>query len=481
MIFPGSSAASALAIFDTAYFPEIEDGEGGSSTGAAAAAAMAAGAGSNAASAAASSSYSYLSPISAINQDIRRKNVAAAAAATSGPHLSAVDVSDPWDRMTTSNDNNQEYYCYNGSSGVGVGDPLQHQHSSAQTPGAERRRRYSLALSCSCSIRGGPSSPLHASRNAAAARAYSYSSGGDNSGGGSGGGGICPKCGKKIVSVSASSQQQATITAVTTGSSDYLLLAGEPQHARALLHSTPHLRFVSPASTDMQGVGHSKQMGNFFLQFMGWTPGQSSASGGGTVGTFAGTANSVVSAGSAGNLSQQGSKSAIDGHSYPSSAAAAHHISAGVSSGGLNTGNVPEYQASLIRDRANQLAASELASLLWVLAHEMSLEDYGTVESEVFSAVFGLVHSNDKERRMAGLAAVDALLATPSADEEKKAIKFANTLATGLRAAHGDYEFLSAVSKALGHMAKRTANVDFVESEVTRALEWLRMDRSDRR
>ena len=82
---------------------------------------------------------------------------------------------------------------------------------------------------------------------------------------------------------------------------------------------------------------------------------------------------------------------------------------------------------------------------------------------------------------MAGLAALDALLAAPSADEERKAIKFANTLSNGLRAAHGDFEFLSAVSKALGHMAKRTANVDFVEAEVTRALEWMRTDRSDRR
>jgi FKBP12-rapamycin complex-associated protein len=143
--------------------------------------------------------------------------------------------------------------------------------------------------------------------------------------------------------------------------------------------------------------------------------------------------------------------------------------------------SVEEYKQSLLRDRTNQQAASELASLLWVLSHEMTLEDYGVVESEVFSSVFGLVHSAEKEKRMAGLACVDALLAVPSADEEKKAIKFANTLSTGLRAAHGDYEFLSAVSRALGHMARRTATVDFVESEVTRALEWLRTDRSERR
>ena len=51
---------------------------------------------------------------------------------------------------------------------------------------------------------------------------------------------------------------------------------------------------------------------------------------------------------------------------------------------------------------------------------------------------------------MAGLAAIDNLIDAPSADEEKKAIKFANTLSNGLRYAHGDYEFLAAVSSC-GH------------------------------
>lgn len=76
---------------------------------------------------------------------------------------------------------------------------------------------------------------------------------------------------------------------------------------------------------------------------------------------------------------------------------------------------------------------------------------------------------------------MDALLAAPSADEERKVIQFANTLSQGLRNGAGDFEFLSAVSKALGHMARGSSNVDFVESEITRALEWLRTDRSDRR
>ena len=147
------------------------------------------------------------------------------------------------------------------------------------------------------------------------------------------------------------------------------------------------------------------------------------------------------------------------------------------------SGNLADYKKSLVRDRANQQAASELASLLFSLFHEMSLEDYGTVESEVFTSVFSLVHDTLKTNRMAGLAALDALIVVeaPSADEEKKGIKFANALSKGLQSAHGDFEFLSAVSKALGHMASRTANVDFVESEVQRALEWLRTERSDRR
>jgi hypothetical protein len=202
-----------------------------------------------------------------------------------------------------------------------------------------------------------------------------------------------------------------------------------PQHAEALLLATPQLRIISQASTDMQGSGGGSSKG-----FLGLIIPGASTNGSGK--------------GDGGNGSR------------------------------LSTS---DYRASLVRDRANRQAATELSSLLWILAHEMSLEDYGSVESEVFTSVFALVHSQETERRMAGLSALDALIDAPSADEEKKAIKFANTLSNGLRSAHGDYEFLSAVSKALGHMATRTANVDFVEAEVIRALEWLRTDRSDRR
>lgn len=208
-----------------------------------------------------------------------------------------------------------------------------------------------------------------------------------------------------------------------------LLQRESPQHAEALLQNTPQLRIIAPASTDMQGVGYVSPSG-FLGRFL--SPQQ------GTTGTNPGDSDA---------------------------------------SGNTRT----EYLKSLAREKANKEAASELSSVLWILAHEMSLEEYGIIESEVFTSVFALVHAQETEMRMAGLAALDAMIDAPSADEEKKAIKFANTLSKGLRSALGDYEFLSAASKALGHMAMRSTNVDFVEAEIATALEWLRTERSDRR
>jgi hypothetical protein len=222
-----------------------------------------------------------------------------------------------------------------------------------------------------------------------------------------------------------------------------------PRHAEELLRVTPQLRIISPASTDMNiaEISSSKNILSLFLP----------------------TNNNGIKT----------NHSTTNNQNKPSHAGDSFHSNTVRGTTNFNS-LVSDYKASLRRDRDNLQAAGELASLMWMCAHEMSLEDYGIVESETFTSVFALVHSQeDMDRRMAGLAALDALIDAPSADEEKKAIKFANTLSGGLRSAHGNYEFLSAVSKALGHMAKK--NVDFVESEVTRALEWLRTERSDRR
>jgi len=348
----------------------------------------------------------YQSPLISINQKLRRKNVVAAAT-VSGPDMSLVDSSDPWsaadllgggsgqdndhfDDLFEIKKSNLQGFCSCPATkrSVSCNADKKRPETPTQTPPQKERSQ---------SIIQEPSALL-----------------------------MCNSCGKRVIDASdmawGRSSPHRTVSAAKAESDARV----DPQHTKALLQSTPKLRYLSPSANEMSGNGRFPSTRNL-LNFI--KPPNSE--------------NDETS------LSR----------------------------------NMNDYRKSLRRDRANKQAASELASLLFSLFHEMSLEDYGTVESEVFTSVFSLVHDTRKDHRMAGLAALDALIVVeaPSADEEKKGIKFANALSKGLQSAHGDFEFLSAVSKALGHMALRTANVDFVESEVQRALEWLRTERSDRR
>ena len=69
------------------------------------------------------------------------------------------------------------------------------------------------------------------------------------------------------------------------------------------------------------------------------------------------------------------------------------------------------------------------------------------------------------------------LIECTSAGAEAKVIKFANTLSAALKG-NTDFALIVLVAEALGHMARCSpvAHVDFVESELNRALEWLRVD-----
>jgi hypothetical protein len=391
------------------------------------------------------SSYLNLSPLTAIIQELRRKNVVTAAAATA-PQMSLLDSSDPWGSSEAFGVDDTPPQLGMASYGSCSCATNSTQKSSARRRMSWTGLRYGSRTSSFGYMNSPPSGPsipptikgeggpLDAASNGARYNNTNSSKNKDH---------VCLTCGKMKLDAAASRGDAWARNPRRMGLSSWLVETRTerleaPQHAEALLQSTPHLRIISPASTDMQGAGTTTS-GNFLLSLV-----------------------------------------------LPSSTQKHHPAPSTDASGSSNSRNPNsntslDYGASLVRDRANQQAATELSSLLWILAHEMSLEDYGTVESEIFTSVFALVHEAENERRMAGLAALDALIDAPSADEEKKAIKFANTLSNGLRSAHGDYEFLSAVSKALGHMATRTANVDFVESEVTRALEWLRTERSDRR
>lgn len=448
-------------------------------------------------------STNYVSPIVSINHEVRRKNGSAAAAFSSGigPGSSAFfnivsnDSSDPWDysliispSSESENNNNivlddPTYYATQQQTETIDGQGRFHTENALCSCHTRKRRASSsvsaTATSHRLSIATSPPRRTIGQMDPYKQKRITTSLAGTSAGYDSRtepisseaveampseikdersnkSNDVCPRCGKKR-NLGASSSSG------WTGSRRRFSLSGgcensnyggrtrtysivdapveDPKHAEALLHSTPQLRFLNPSSTNMQGTpGTALSSTNVFLSFMKpiMTPHDSKK------------------------------KNNADDPSSALSGINSHR-----------TGN--EYFNSLMRNRANKVAASELASLLWLLAHEMSSEDYGAVESDVFKLVFSLVHSSERDKKIAGLAALDALLSAPSADEEKKSIKFANTLSNSLRAAAGDYEFSSAVSQALGHMAMRTANVDFVEAEVARALEWLRTERSDRR
>lgn len=203
-------------------------------------------------------------------------------------------------------------------------------------------------------------------------------------------------------------------------------------HADNLIACAPHLRHITPASADMMGHGTSSR--NPITLFLMKQP-------------RVGESTSEFSGGGA-------------------------------------TGGTPimDYRTFLARKQANHRVALDLATFVRVLANEMPNEEFGVVENEIFSAVLNLMHSHDSCKRLAGVAALDALIGVASADEEKKITKIGKNLRDSLtKASNVDFEFLSEVTKALGKMARGGTNVDYMESVVKRIPEWLERARSDRR
>jgi hypothetical protein len=336
---------------------------------------------------------SYSSPLADILSELRRKYVVAAAA-TSGPRMSLKGPSDQ-EEIGTSRANDS-CTCHT--------VPVGREGRTRRFGGASFGREESLINLSSLTTSSS---------------------------------GVCADCGKKKpfdpigeVVLLASTRKQKHFRH-GKGALRVRSGLGPPNHAEALLHTTPHLRHLSPASMDMQGAGNL--------------------------------------------ASSRGILSFV----LPTPKASPNPTTASINA--LEPGQTLDYRSCLARDKANEKAALELANFLWILSHEMSLEDCLSVETKVFTSIFTLVHSQDNARRMAGVAALDALMDIPSADEEKKAIKFAGALSSALKAPQADYNFLAAVARALGRFVTRATNVDTVEAEATRALEWLRLERSDRR
>jgi hypothetical protein len=380
------------------------------------------------------SSNPNLSPLNEIIQELKRKNVVASAA-SGGPQLALDSRSDPWGSSAVAFGIADDGVTVSFSSGDRASNMLPPRSASFSASGDNDSK---LAF-CTCRKQQQQHfvSKLGHEKLVPPQQQQQHADTID----------ACSNCGKPAPHITDGQDTNTNSTGHRQMSRlNPWLSAPPPKHAEDLLQVTPQLRSISSSSTDMNVAGTSTS-NNILGMVLSSTPFRHHFN------PMNKKSSYVYSSSVVDSTHHRNGSAGLNGNSTTSANAAS------TSSGSTTS----DYKASLIRDRSNHQAATELASLLWICAHEMSLEDYGRVESKTFTSVFTLVHSKDNiDRRMAGLAALDALIDAPSADEERKAIKFANTLSGGLRSARGNYEFLSAVSKALGHMATRTANVDFV-------------------
>lgn len=126
-------------------------------------------------------------------------------------------------------------------------------------------------------------------------------------------------------------------------------------------------------------------------------------------------------------------------------------------------------------DQSRKEIALEIKQHVENAARELSLERFSSFESSLYQYIFAYVHSSNLHEKLGGILAIRELIDCTSAAAESKVIKFANTLATSLKA-NTDFTLIELVADAFGHMARHSpvSHVDYVESELNRSLEWLR-------
>lgn len=129
------------------------------------------------------------------------------------------------------------------------------------------------------------------------------------------------------------------------------------------------------------------------------------------------------------------------------------------------------------RDTAlQQGAAKEIRAHVEAAARELSLVRFANFENELYASIFlNIISGETVTEKFGGILAIRELIDCTSAAAEQKVITFANTLSNALKT-NTDYALIELVAVALGDMARNSpvAQVDYVESELNQALDWLR-------
>jgi FKBP12-rapamycin complex-associated protein len=136
----------------------------------------------------------------------------------------------------------------------------------------------------------------------------------------------------------------------------------------------------------------------------------------------------------------------------------------------------------LHNDFERNQATLEIKMHVEAAARELSLERFGNFENELFQKLFSYLSGNNIEDKIGSICAIKELTDCTSAAAEDKISKFANVLANVLKL-NTEPTLIVLIAETLGHMAKFSpiSHVEFVESELIRALEWLKSDQSHRK
>lgn len=130
---------------------------------------------------------------------------------------------------------------------------------------------------------------------------------------------------------------------------------------------------------------------------------------------------------------------------------------------------------ALVTPAEREKSAKTIKTHVEIAARELSLENFGKFENELYQQIFSLVRSDAVCDIQGGIHAIQELIDCSSAATESKVIKFANTLSKALKV-NTNFSVLEFVAEALGCMARHApaAHDDYVDFELNRALEWLR-------
>ncbi|KAG0243175.1 armadillo-type protein [Mortierella sp. GBAus27b] len=139
-----------------------------------------------------------------------------------------------------------------------------------------------------------------------------------------------------------------------------------------------------------------------------------------------------------------------------------------------------DLKASLHNEKARDQCTQALKDYVVLVSRELSEEDLNKLYGEVNSVIRTLVQSVDNDDKLCGALIIDSLIGIEDEDNTAQDTRFANYLR---QLFPSDVPTMTVAARALGKLAQQGGpfTADFVEFELTRALEWLAGDKQEAR